>query len=121
MNEKGVILEQRPERWRRYPFVFILFFWTIIIPITAWMEAFIKSKSEKLTITKDRIIYQKGILRKDELELPKEQVRQVVVNQGFLQRIFNTGSISVTTGGDLSEIHLRGFYDPNKIKKLCRE
>ena len=88
MSEEEILLEQRPERWRRYPFVFILFFWTIVIPITAWMEAFIQSKSQKLTITKDRIIYQKGILRKDELELPKEQVRQVVVNQGFFTKNF---------------------------------
>ena len=120
MEEQNILLEQRSERWRRYPVYFLLFFWTILLPLIAWVVAFIKSKSEKLTITEDRILFQKGILRKDQIEIPKDQVKQVNVSQSFFDRMLGVGAIAITTGGDMSEIIIGGFYKPEKIKNLCR-
>jgi len=120
MEDQNVVLEQRPERWRRYPIYFLLFFWTILLPLIAWIVAFIKSKSEKLTITEDQIHYQKGILRKDQVEIPKDQIKQVNVSQCFFDRMLGVGAIAITTGGDMSEIVIRGFLDPENIKEKCR-
>lgn len=110
--EEEVLLEQTPEVFRRVHWHAIF-----IIPL---ILAFLRSKQEKLKITENRIIFSQGILSNTQMELPKEKVQQVMVDQGLIDRMLNVGAISITTGGDLSEIEMYGFANPEKIKKLCR-
>ena len=65
MNDQDVLLERRPERVRRHPIIFFLFFWLLPISTPAWVIAYIESKVEKLKITKERMIYRRGIIIKN--------------------------------------------------------
>lgn len=112
MSPKKVLLEKSPTVLRR-----VHIFAILIIPL---FLAFLRSKTEKLTITKERIIFNQGLVSNTELELPKEKVQRVMVDQGLIHRMLNVGDISITTGGDYSEIHMKGFANPDEIKKLCR-
>ena len=116
MSEKDVVLEQRPERWRRHPVLTLS-----VVGLLFWPLWYLRSKTEKLTITESRVIYREGIISKNEIELSKDEIKQATVQQGMVDRIFNMGTLSITTGGDVAEIAIRGFYNPDKIKELCRE
>lgn len=116
MKNKKVLLEQRPERWRRHP---ILTF--SIIGLIFWPIWYIQSKAEKLTITKTHIIYRRGILRKDQVEVPKKEIRKIKTNQSLLQRMLGMGELSLTTSGDTTEIVISGFAYPERIKEIARK
>ncbi len=85
----------------------ILLFW--------WLE----SQGTTLTVTPRRTILRKGILSKHTNEVLHAHVRNVTVHQSFFQRIFNVGSIGISSSGQGDvEIEAKGFKDPQHVRDL---
>ena len=78
-----------------------------------------RCKSETLTITNEKILYERGILSKERDELRLTSIRSTRVTQSFFQRMLGTGNIEVFTAGDQAEIVLLGFPNPNDIRGYC--
>jgi uncharacterized membrane protein YdbT with pleckstrin-like domain len=89
-------------------FVF-LFFW--------WLEC----RATVLTVTGQRSILRRGILSKRTNEVRHEDVRNIQVGQSFLQRMFDVGSLAISSAGQGEiEIEISGIADPQKVADLIR-
>jgi len=85
--------------------VLILFMW--------WLSCI----GTTLTVTDKRTTLRKGILSKNITDVYHSDIRNVQLNQGLMQRIFNVGAIAIASAGTgAHEIVVSGLPDPEKIK-----
>ena len=99
-----------------------------IIGLVVWLGTatslliwYMKIKSTKVSVTKNDILVERGLLRKNRKELSIDKIRTVEVDQDFIDRIFGVGKIKVFTAGDLPEIEVEGLPDPNRIRELVKQ
>ena len=99
-----------------------------IIGLVVWLGTviwlliwYIKIKSIKVSVTNNDILVERGLLRKNRKELAIDKIRTVEVDQGFVDRIFGVGEVSVFTAGDQPEIVVVGLPDPNRIRELVKQ
>jgi uncharacterized membrane protein YdbT with pleckstrin-like domain len=102
--------------FRCRPFSFVILGW-LIIPLLYW---YLKSRSEKIIIENGELFYESGILSKNRTELKLSQIRTVKVSQSLFNRIFGCGNLEVFTSGDLPEVVLIGFPNPNVIRDIIK-
>ena len=89
----------------------------IVGAIVCWLRWFFNCLGTTLTVTTVRSILRKGILSKHISEVWHRHVRNVQVKQGMLQRVFNVGSIGISSAGQSDiEIMVSGLVDPYKAK-----
>lgn len=80
----------------------------------------ISTRSDRLIITEDELIWTHGLLNKQYTEISMTSVRTVRVSQSLFQRIMNAGDIQVFTAGDNPELMVRGLPDPARIRELVK-
>lgn len=74
----------------------------ICLAIGAWFEGWIT----EIAVTSQRIIYKRGFIRRQTIEMNMNRVESVTVTQSVLGRILNYGSIHVRgTGVGLEHLH----------------
>src|SRR5271169_6702385 len=82
-----------------------------LLALGAGLRAFIRRATTELAITDHRIIYKTGLLARHTVEMNRDKVESVDVDQTLLGRIFGYGTIVVRgTGGSLEPI--RNIGDP---------
>jgi uncharacterized membrane protein YdbT with pleckstrin-like domain len=75
------------------------------------LRAFIRRAATELAVTDHRVIYKTGLLSRHTIEMNRDKVESVDVDQTLLGRIFGYGTIIVRgTGGSLEPI--RDIGDP---------
>jgi hypothetical protein len=85
----------------------LLFFW--------WLDTL----GTTLTITDSRSILRKGLLSKFTTEIFHDDIRNVQLRQTFRERMFNVGSLGISSAGQSGiEIVADGIPAPNKVKDL---
>ncbi len=76
----------------------------------------------KLTITTKRTIRQEGIVVRHTSEVLHEHIRNVKIDQSFMQRLLGVGSISIDSAGGSEaqpvEIQMNDVPRPYKVKEL---
>ena len=120
----NVLYESNPSMFRNNPLGFILC--VILIPafglgLLILLIWYVLTKAEKLTVTSQDVLYEKGLLSKSRSELRIASIRSVRVNQSLFQRIFGTGNVAIYTAGDVPEITAKGMPEPNRIRELLSE
>lgn len=84
--------------------------------LIAWKIATLCST---LTVTSTRSIHRRGLLSKRTSEVFHRDVRNVVVDQGILQRIFGAGMVAIASAGHGGmEIVAKGMPNPSAIKAI---
>jgi len=114
----------RPAMFRSRPFLFILSVLTIPLGIGMIILAiwFLKCYSTALIVTDRRTTLRYGILSKTTNEVRHKDVRNVIVHQSLFQRMFNTGTVGVSSAGQSEvEISVSGIPRPQKIIETIRE
>ena len=77
----------------------------VIVGIFFILAAWIKVHSTELAITNRRVIAKFGFIKRDTVEINLEKVEALRVEQGFLGRMLNFGTILMTgTGGSIEPI-----------------
>jgi uncharacterized membrane protein YdbT with pleckstrin-like domain len=79
---------------------------------------YIRCLTDRLTIAEGRVVHSHGILSKSVVEVSTSSIRSVHVHQRLLQRIFNSGRVSILTAGDKPEIVVDCLPDPHHVKRL---
>jgi membrane protein YdbS with pleckstrin-like domain len=99
--------------------------WVALVPLASGvlllLLVWIKVKSCSYRLTTQRLFVQRGWLAKhlDELELYR--VKDVVVDQGVLQRVLGFGTITVLTDDDTTpQLNLVRISSPIKVKEMIR-
>jgi uncharacterized membrane protein YdbT with pleckstrin-like domain len=117
----NVLYESNPPMFRNSPLGFIISVLLIpafgigIIILLVW---YVSTKAQKLTITTQDLLYEKGLLSKSRSELRLTSIRSVRVNQSLFQRIFGTGDVEIFTAGDTPEVTIPGVPDPARVREL---
>ena len=82
-----------------------------LLALSAALRAFIRRATTELAVTDHRVIYKSGLLSRHTIEMNRDKVESVDVDQTLLGRIFGYGTIIVRgTGGSLEPI--RDIGDP---------
>jgi uncharacterized membrane protein YdbT with pleckstrin-like domain len=82
-----------------------------VLAVGAALHAFIRRATTELAVTDHRVIYKTGLLARHTIEMNRDKVESVDVDQTLLGRIFGYGTIVVRgTGGSLEPI--RDIGDP---------
>jgi len=81
---------------------------------------FLKTRATRLCITGDEVHLEQGLLSKKHVDLHVSQIRAVRVYQGFLDRVFRVGRVSVFTTGDQPEMVVGGMPNPNAVRDHLR-
>jgi uncharacterized membrane protein YdbT with pleckstrin-like domain len=89
----------------------IIFFWLLLIPL---LSALSRSLSTELAVTTSRVIGKTGLIRRHAIDSMLDKVSNVRIDQGLLGRIFNYGSVEITTAGD--SVMFSGIAKPNVFK-----
>jgi uncharacterized membrane protein YdbT with pleckstrin-like domain len=114
-----VIYEAHPAMFRARPFSFVLYVLLIAafgIGILILLYWYILTRATQLTVTDHDITYERGILSKDRTSVALRQVRSVRVAQGFINRIFDVGTIEISSTGDKPEFTVKDMPDPHDIR-----
>ena len=97
----------------------LIFGWLIIPLFYVWW----KRISTKLRIYEDgRIVLENGVLNKDYQEIMIDHGRSIRVQQSFVDRILNIGTLIISTAGRATdfdeELLIKGIERPKDTKKL---
>lgn len=85
----------------------------------AW---WIKVIDETLTITTERTVHRKGLLSKRTTEVLHDDVRNLQLDQSFLERLMGVGDIAISSSGqDDLEIVARAVPRPDEIVAIIRK
>jgi len=78
------------------------------------------SLHDRLIITTRRITDREGLLSKRTSEIMYKDIRNVVVNQSFFDRLLNVGTIAISTSASENglEIYMEHLAKPHEIKKV---
>ncbi|MDB5136303.1 MAG: rane-flanked domain [Mucilaginibacter sp.] len=71
----------------------------VFVGLIGSVYAFFVSKSSEFAITNKRVILKTGILKRKLVELQLNKAEGLRVEQGIIGRMFNFGSIKITSGG----------------------
>jgi len=101
-----------PANWRAHPFL------TIITLGIATLILWFRNLGNRLYITNKRTVLRRGFFSKSTSEVLHDHVRNVQVDQTFLNRLFNVGTIGISSSGqDGVEIIAHSIPRPNEVKK----
>jgi uncharacterized membrane protein YdbT with pleckstrin-like domain len=82
-----------------------------LLALSAGLRAFIRRATTELAVTDHRVIYKSGLLSRHTIEMNRDKVESVDVDQSLPGRIFGYGTVVVRgTGGSLEPI--RNIGDP---------
>ncbi len=106
------VLVLRPSMWRAHP---ILMVCTLgIATLFLWFSHL----GERIYVTNKRTIWRRGFFSKHLSEVLHDHVRNIQVEQSFLNRIFNVGDIGISSAGqDGIEIRAAHIPRPMDVKK----
>ena len=77
---------------------------------------FVSWRTTHFVVTTHRVIYQKGFLGRQRLEIPLQRVNNVMFEQSFFERLVNSGDVIVESGGDDREVRFDNTRDPEQVQ-----
>ena len=97
--------------------------WPSLIPpgaiILIYAIWWLKCLNSRLTITRRKIVFRQGILTKSLNEVRLNDVRNVLVRQGLVQRLFGVGAVGISTSGQSGiEIEVKGIPHPSRVREI---
>jgi uncharacterized membrane protein YdbT with pleckstrin-like domain len=77
----------------------------LLASIVAMVAAYLKLSTTRIVVTDRRIVYRTGLLARRTLEMNKDKVESIDVNQSIVGRLLDFGSVTVKgTGGGIEAI-----------------
>ena len=115
-----VLYDSHPAMARASPFFFALALLTVPIGIglVILLVWYLKVLASRLIITDEEIRLERGLLAKTHKEIRLSAIRTVRIDQSFLNRIFNVGTVTVYSAGDQPEFSVAGMPHPGRIRDL---
>ena len=108
-----------PKMFRNHPIYFILTLLLCLLGVGFIIFGiwWLVCKTERLIVSEHSVELQTGLLSKLQNEVFYKDIRNVVIYQSLLDRIFNVGSIAISTAGqDGFEIKINGIENPDAIR-----
>jgi uncharacterized membrane protein YdbT with pleckstrin-like domain len=85
------------------------------LPLTI-LEFLLYSKNA-LEVTDKSVIYKRGLISTNEIEIPFTKINSILVKQGIIAKSLDAGNIAILTGNDITGEVFRGVENPQEVKK----
>ena len=116
-----ILYDSNPSMWRQAPFTFAFFVLLIpvfglgVILLAVW---WVQTLATELTLTENVITLRRGILSKSVNQIRLADVREILVEQTWFQRIMNAGRIEISSAAtsDEADIVVTGMPDPEQVR-----
>ena len=96
-------------------------FWVVFVLIV-FGDMFLKRVGTTLIVRADEVACEKGILKRESIEIGMRSIRTVQVTQRIMQRILNIGDISIASSGtDNYEIRIPNMPSPHEIRNQIQD
>jgi len=96
---------------------FIIILISLLISAGIFAHVWIERTSHKLKITENKIIYEQGFFSKKVKEIKKNDIRTVEIDQSFIDRLLNIGTLKIATPATAGyEIVFFGLKNPSAVK-----
>jgi uncharacterized membrane protein YdbT with pleckstrin-like domain len=92
----------------------------VVIGLFFLVAAWIKVRSTEIAITNRRVIAKFGFIKRDTVEINLEKVEALKVEQGFLGRMLNYGTVFIS-GAGTSVAPIRDIADPLVFRRKFME
>ncbi len=118
------LYEANPAMFGNEPIGFILtaILCLVVVGLFMMFAWWLRCKGTTLTVTNKRTRLRRGILSKSISEVWHSDVRNVLLEQTFFQRVFGVGRIGISSAGQSGmEISVSGISDPERVKRLIDE
>jgi membrane protein YdbS with pleckstrin-like domain len=87
-----------------------------IVVLIAWK---VQNLNDGLLITTRRVVDREGILSRNTSEILIKDIRHVMVKQSFVERMFNVGTLALSSASDDGvEISMDHMAKPNDVKRV---
>jgi uncharacterized membrane protein YdbT with pleckstrin-like domain len=96
----------------------------LIVPalIVLWTLArHLQLRYTKLSISAGKLRYETGMLSRSVRNMELSKVQDVRVQQSFMDRILDLGTISIETAGETSSLTMRGIEEPQQVAEYILE
>lgn len=116
-----ILYQSHPSMFRNQPVGFVLTAILCLVGVGLIIFAvwFVRCKATTLTVTPDRTRLRRGLLSKSITEVWHQDIRNVQLDQTFFQRLFDVGSIGISSAGQGGlEIEVSGIPQPDTVKDL---
>jgi uncharacterized membrane protein YdbT with pleckstrin-like domain len=92
----------------------------LLVGIIWFINALIRYLTSEFAITNKRIIIKVGLIKRITLEMNREKIESIGVDQGILGRIFNYGTIVISGTGSTKQI-FKAIVNPIQFRKIAQE
>jgi len=92
----------------------------LLVGIIWFINALIRYLTSEFAITNKRIIIKVGLIKRITLEMNREKIESIGVDQGILGRIFNYGTIVISGTGSTKQI-FKAIINPIQFRKIAQE
>jgi membrane protein YdbS with pleckstrin-like domain len=89
---------------------FVLYLWHSFSPYIRW-------RCTHYVFTNKRVLRKEGVFRHNELGVPLSKVNDVRINQGFGERIFGFGTLTLESAGEQGN---QALHDLPKVREAAR-
>jgi uncharacterized membrane protein YdbT with pleckstrin-like domain len=84
------------------------------------IKSLVAMSTDEFAITNKRVIIKVGLLRRVTLEMNREKVESIIVDQSIFGRMLNYGSLAVTGTGSSRQV-FAAIANPIQFKKIVQE
>lgn len=121
MPTERVLYTDHPRMFRNNPIRFVVM--SMLAPVGIGLLMLLtwwwRCMGRTLTVTNEKTSLRKGIFSRDLNEVQHTSVRNVILKQSFFQRLFNMGSLGISSAGQSGvEIYAYGIHNPMAVKRL---
>jgi uncharacterized membrane protein YdbT with pleckstrin-like domain len=99
----------------------ILFFGTILLEATILIYIFLQWAYDKFEVKDTKIIFKKGIIRREKAVHSLKNIESIEVKQGWLGLIFDYGDVSLFSPLLKEKIVMKKISDPEKYAHILRK
>jgi uncharacterized membrane protein YdbT with pleckstrin-like domain len=103
----------QPEWWQ------VAYFWFVValLPLAMVIRIFLVWLNEQYIITNRRVMEVRGIVNKHVRDSALEKVNDVDMNQSFMGRLLNYGTVQIITGSDIGVNKFHRISNPARFKR----
>lgn len=116
MNGEQVEYKAELSNWAFFTEILIsIILIPVIIGLVGLLIIHITKKSTEIAVTNKRLIYKKGFIKRDTVELNIKKIESIQVEQSIMGRIFDYGELIVSGTGS-SHAPIKFIKDPMRLR-----
>ena len=115
--EENIVWQGRSSQISNIPY-FILFSWTVLLPIVRYL----KTRFVHYSVSTERLIVKEGIFSQSINEIELYRVRDYSIFKPFFLRIFGLGHLEIISSDRTNPtLRLKAIKEPENVMKVLRD